>query len=171
MPTLIDMETLLGKVMMVYESRLRAASIATHIDLRAQSKIRGLRGELHQVLSNLISNAIDAISSNGDIWITLEDSQFNEKPAVFIKIEDNGRGIPKKNLTRLFEPFFTTKLNSGTGLGLWVVKQFVSNWGGQISVESSTENNNHGTAFNLFVPLVALSNPRSQSTETAPTTK
>ena len=117
MPTLIDMETLLGEVMMVYESRLRAASIATHIDLRAQSKIRGLRGE------------------------------------------------------RLFEPFFTTKLNSGTGLGLWVVKPFVSNLGGQISVESSTENNNHGTAFNLFVPLVALSNPRSQSTETAPTTK
>jgi signal transduction histidine kinase len=160
---------LLDEVLTVYDSRLRAAGIKTHIDCRAHSKIKGLRGELHQVLSNLISNAIDAITDHGEMWITIEDRELHGKPFVYISVRDNGRGIPKENLTRLFEPFFTTKPNSGTGLGLWVVKQFVDTWGGQISVQSSTEIDRHGTTFELHVPLVALSRHKNVNVETAQT--
>jgi nitrogen-specific signal transduction histidine kinase len=69
----------------------------------------------------------------------------------------------------LFEPFFTTKPSVGTGLGLWVVKQFIDSWGGQIDVESSIDKGNRGTTFRLFVPLVALSKDRPTKVETAQT--
>ena len=169
MPMKIDARALLDEVLTVYDSRLRAAGVQMHIDCRARSTIKGLRGELHQVLSNLISNAIDAITDHGELWITIEDRELDGKPFVHIEVRDNGKGIPRENLTRLFEPFFTTKPNSGTGLGLWVVKQFVDTWGGHISVESSTEEDSHGTTFDLYVPLVALSKQMNVNIETAQT--
>ena len=169
MPTQIEAQALLDEVLTVYESRLRAAGIKMHVDCRARSMIKGLRGELHQVLSNLISNAIDAITDHGEMWITVEDRERDGKPFVYIEVRDNGKGIPRENLARLFEPFFTTKPNSGTGLGLWVVKQFVDSWGGLISVESTTEEDSHGTTFELYVPLVALSRQKNVDVETAQT--
>lgn len=169
MPTQIEPRPLLDEVLTVYESRLRAAGIKLHVDCSARSMIKGLRGEFHQVLSNLVSNAIDAIMDHGEMWITIEDRERDGKPFVYIEVRDNGKGISQENLTRLFEPFFTTKPNSGTGLGLWVVKQFVDTWGGHISVESTTEEDRHGTKFELYVPLVALSKQKNVDVETAQT--
>jgi len=60
----------------------------------------------------------------------------------------------------LFEPFFTTKASVGTGLGLWVVKQFVHNHSGTVTVQSSTNAKDHGTTFVIFLPVAA--NPAAQ---------
>jgi two-component system CheB/CheR fusion protein len=111
----------------------------------------------------LFSNAIDAMRDGGTLTIVLRESKVENLLGIRVRIEDNGVGIPPENLARLFEAFFTTKPNSGTGLGLWVVKQFIESWGGQIEVTSSVDPDTHGTAFELLVPLVAVSQSRNKS--------
>jgi signal transduction histidine kinase len=169
MPAVIDPEVLLREVLVVYESRLRAAGIVVQLHCSAKSTIKGLRGEMHQVFSNLISNSIDAMPEPGEIAIAIEDAQLNGTRGIDVTFSDTGKGIPSENLSRLFEPFFTTRTNAGTGLGLWVVKQFVDSWGGRIMVASSTDKESHGTTFNLFVPLVALSKTQNVKIETPQT--
>jgi signal transduction histidine kinase len=169
MPAQIDPEALLKEVLIVYESRLRAAAIEVQVHCSAKSTVKGLRGEMHQVFSNLISNSIDAMPGSGTISIAIEDSIHDGTKGIDITFSDTGKGIPSENLLRLFEPFFTTKPNAGTGLGLWVVKQFIDSWRGRIEVESSTDKNSHGTTFHLFVPLVALSKTLNLKIETTQT--
>jgi len=166
MPAQIDLEALLKEVLIVYESRLRAAAIQVQVHCSASSTVKGLRGELHQVFSNLISNSIDAMPEPGKISIAIRDSYRDGTKGIEITFSDTGKGISAENLPRLFEPFFTTKPNAGTGLGLWVVKQFIDSWSGHIAVESSTDKDMHGTTFRLFVPLVALSKTQNTKIET-----
>jgi PAS domain S-box-containing protein len=162
-PTQIDMPALVEEVLTVYDSRLRAAGIELRKDFAVLPPVEALRGEMHQVFSNLFSNAIDAMRDGGILTVALRDAEENGQPGIRIRVEDNGVGIPSENLARLFEAFFTTKPSAGTGLGLWVVKQFVESWGGQIEVISSVEPETHGTAFSLLVPLVAVSQSRRKS--------
>lgn len=156
-PAQIDLAALLEEVLRVYESRMQAAGIEVRKKFSAAPSVQALRGEMHQVFSNLFSNAIDAMSRGGMLTITLSAAEENAQPGVAIRVKDNGTGIAAGNLSRLFEPFFTTKPTAGTGLGLWVVKQFVESWGGRIEVTSSTEAQTRGTAFDLFIPMIALS--------------
>ncbi len=90
-------------------------------------------GELNQVWTNLIDNAIDAMEKNGELTIETEwDSQMAS-----IKIQDNGSGIPKEIQSRIFDPFFTTKkVGQGTGIGLDTVKRIVDRHKGEIKVFS-----------------------------------
>ncbi len=163
-PSQVDLTALLDEVLSVYESRLRAVGIEIEKDLAVLPPIEALRGEMHQVFSNLVSNAIDAMRDGGKLTVTFREAVENGRAGVSVSIADNGVGIPAENLPRLFEPFFTTKPNSGTGLGLWVVKQFVECWGGHIEVSSSVKpRSSHGTRFNLFVPLVAVGQPLRRS--------
>jgi PAS domain S-box-containing protein len=158
-PALIDMGSLVEEVLMVYQSRLRAGSIQIRKDFADVPKIKALRGEMHQVFSNLLSNAIDAMREGGKLSIAVRDAEKDGQTGVEVRIEDSGIGIPPENLPRLFDAFFTTKPGSGTGLGLWVVKQFIDSWSGSIDVTSSTDAGSHGTAFTLFLPLIAVSQP------------
>ncbi len=89
--------------------------------------------ELNQVWTNLIHNAIQAMEYNGTLTleITEQDNQ------IFIRLTDNGKGIPEEIKERIFEPFFTTKpLGEGSGLGLDIVKKIIAKHDGQITVES-----------------------------------
>ncbi|WP_197414098.1 GAF domain-containing sensor histidine kinase [Terracidiphilus gabretensis] len=155
-PAQIDMQVLLEEVLTVYHSRLRVGGIEVRRDFATVPTIKALRGEMNQVFSNLLSNAIDATRKGGRLSIALRESEHNGTAGVDVRIEDNGSGIPPENLPRLFEAFFTTKPTAGTGLGLWVVKQFVESWGGNIRVTSSTGADSHGTTFTVFLPLVAV---------------
>lgn len=155
LPVQIDLAALLSEVLTVYESRLRSAAIEVRKDFAAIPRIQAMRGEMHQVFSNLFSNAIDAMRQGGTLTVTLRGAEEDGSPGVSVRVQDSGSGIPPENLGRLFEPFFTTKPNSGTGLGLWVVKQFVDSWGGRIQVTSRTAMPDRGTSFNLFVPLAS----------------
>jgi PAS domain S-box-containing protein len=155
-PTQIDMPALVEEVLTVYDSRLSAVGIEVRRDFAALRPVEALRGEMHQVFSNLFSNAIDAMRDGGMLTIALRETEEKGWQGIRIRVEDDGVGIPPENLARLFEAFFTTKPSAGTGLGLWVVKQFVESWGGQIEVTSSVEPETHGTAFNLLVPLIAV---------------
>ena len=157
----LNLPALLEEVLTVYDSRLRASGIEIVRDFAIVPSVRALRGELHQVFSNLISNAIDAMRDGGRLTLSVHKASRDEVSGLSIVVEDTGTGIPEQNLPRLFEPFFTTKVSAGTGLGLWVVRQFVTSWGGAIDVLSNNGPKKHGTAFTIFLPLVAA--PESAS--------
>ena len=68
-------------------------------------------------------------------------------------ISDDGVGIASEDLPRVFEAFFTTRTTVGTGIGLFVAKQFIEGHGGQISITSQNDAENHGTTIRIFIPL------------------
>ena len=91
------------------------------------------RGQLEQVLMNLVVNASDAMPRGG----TLTLRTGGEETSVWLEVADTGAGISEENLPRIFEPFFTTKSREkGTGLGLAVVHGIVSSLGGSVGVRS-----------------------------------
>ncbi|KHE92253.1 MAG: PAS domain S-box protein [Candidatus Scalindua rubra] len=109
-------------------------------------KVRCYPNQLEQVFTNLILNSADSMLHGGSINITTQVKE-NE---LQIGFTDNGCGIPEKNLTNIFEPFFSTKKGTGTGLGLWICYNIVTEHSGRISVRSKL---NVGTTFNITLPF------------------
>ncbi len=108
------------------------------------------------MVSNLLTNAIDAVSPAGFVEIVVEETRFKDsQPAVALTVRDNGSGISKDDLPKLFQPFFTTKGENGTGLGLWITHGIVSKHGGYIEVNTETSTPNHGTTFKILFPKLA----------------
>lgn len=159
----IDLLELLEEVLAVYEGRLRAFSIQVQKDLLVVPMIHGIRGELHQLFSNLISNAIDAMPNGGILTLNVRESAQELREGLTIIVQDNGTGISPQNLSRIFDPFFTTKASSGTGLGLWVVNQMIDAWKGIIRVESNSAGENQGTKFTVHIPRVSLSEKNGET--------
>src|SRR6056297_49306 len=112
--------------------------------------VNGDANRLQQCFLNLVFNAIEALPSGGDIWIS--SRLDSESGTAAVEIRDNGYGISKANIDNLFDPFFTTKgAGEGTGLGLFIVYGIVRNHGGEIHVESPPE---QGARFWLGFPLL-----------------
>ncbi|MCI4624623.1 MAG: ATP-binding protein [Candidatus Magnetoovum sp. WYHC-5] len=112
------------------------------------SHIISNKGEIQQVLLNIINNALDAVERGGTIEIA---TGMVDLYNVYISIEDNGYGIDSAHLKNIFEPFFTTKeRGKGTGLGLFISYGIVKKLGGNISVESEL---NRGTKFTIQLPV------------------
>ena len=154
--------TLLDEVLMVYSGRILARQIQVVKDFAHDDPITAFRGDLVQVFSNLVSNALDAMNPGG----TSKLSVRAREGGVEFQIQDSGTGITPENQRRIFDAFFTTKNDVGTGLGLWVVKDLLEKFGGTIRVESSTGSTNHGTRFILFIPSFVTSvslEPQSKS--------
>lgn len=96
-------------------------------------KILAFPGELNQVWTNLLDNAIDAMEEGG----LLKLKAYAKRDRVFMEITDNGTGIPEEVKSKIFDPFFTTKeVGKGTGLGLEVVHRIVEHHKGSIEVDS-----------------------------------
>jgi len=110
-------------------------------------ELQGDRSRLVQVFVNLLTNACDASSPGGLIEI---DAALEGDDFIRIQVRDQGSGIPEELRDRVFEPFFTTKQpGEGTGLGLPLVYNIVSDHGGVISIESSTD---FGTSVIVRLP-------------------
>lgn len=133
----------------VYRHRMIARSVMCHMDLDEELYAHVIPGELKQVVANLVANAVDATDAGGHIQISVK--RDGEHAA--ITIADTGSGIEDEHMPHLFEPFFTTKAEVGTGLGLWVTKGIVEKQRGTISIESSTDPVDHGTAITVKLPL------------------
>jgi signal transduction histidine kinase len=155
--------TLIDEVLMVYSGRIRARQIQVKKDFAHDAPITAFRGDLVQVFSNLISNALDAMGPGG----TLSLSAFARDGGVEFQITDSGTGISLANQQRIFDAFFTTKTDVGTGLGLWVVKDLMEKFGGTIELKSSTEPPNQGTSFILFIPSLVTHEPLAPHSESA----
>ena len=107
--------------------------------------------QLKQVLLNLVINAIQAMPGGGKIEITVDQHDGG----VVISVKDQGAGIDPEHLDRIFDPFFTTK-EAGTGLGLSVAHQVITQHGGLIKAE---RNPDRGMTFSISLPVHARSNP------------
>lgn len=99
--------------------------------------------KFHQIVDNVVRNAVEAVGADGRVTVTLGTTHDE----IEITIEDNGPGIPVELQARIYEPFFTTK-EGGTGLGMSIVHSLVSLHGGAIAVESG----GHGTKFIITLP-------------------
>ena len=114
-------------------------------------------GQLHQVIINIVTNAVQAISGSlGQISVSLKEDGERDSATgrrlVCFAIEDTGAGMDKETLSRIFDPFFTTKgVGEGTGLGLSVVHGIVGEHGGRIQVTSAP---GKGTRFQVFLPIL-----------------
>jgi signal transduction histidine kinase len=106
-------------------------------------------GEMLQVVSNLIANAVDAMPVNGTLYLRSGHSCHQ----VHILVADNGHGIPPAIAGKIFDPFFTTKKEKGTGLGLAIAKTIVERNRGQIRTRSSVKEGRSGTAFRISMPI------------------
>jgi signal transduction histidine kinase/ActR/RegA family two-component response regulator len=118
------------------------------------------QAQLGKALMNLVANAMDAITGEGEVVISTANRQMEEPwigfetipPGTYavLSVQDSGAGIPLEDQGRIFEPFFTKKIlgRAGTGLGLTVVWHTVKDSGGFLHLESSSS----GTTFELFFP-------------------
>jgi signal transduction histidine kinase len=105
-----------------------------------------LPGELNQVWTNIIDNAVDAMEGHGKLKVKTSW----EENYVSVEITNDGPGIPREVKNRIFEPFFTTKdVGEGTGLGLDIVRRIVVGHGGEIRVDSKPGE----TTFKVRLPI------------------
>jgi len=108
--------------------------------------IMALSDHITQVLVNLIKNASQAVKENGKVLISTKHNH----EYVLIKVQDNGVGIPKKNIQKIFNPFYTSKpIGVGTGLGLSISYNIIEAHKGTIQVDSKE---NLGTIFRIYLP-------------------
>ncbi|WP_313114813.1 sensor histidine kinase [Aequorivita sediminis] len=107
------------------------------------------RTQLVRVVTNLVKNSIQSIEQKNPEEPRIEVTVKSEGTSVFIRVTDNGVGVPNQNKERIFEPQFTTK-SSGMGLGLGMVKNIVERYGGTISLTSTSEK----TTFEVSFPAI-----------------
>ncbi len=129
--------------------------IPPNIHLKIAEHVRNPVAELDkeqitQVLTNLITNAVQAMPNGGTLTLITEDAPDE----IYITVEDTGVGIPKENLSKIFEPFFTTKeMGKGTGMGLAITYGIIKMHRGQITVESNDNPKDGPTGTRFYISL------------------
>lgn len=131
-----DIESIVKNIITLMETKMKAKNIQYEFQLKGRREILINTETLNIVLINLIENSIDAfLEEKEDKQIKILIS--SEETSIYITIEDNGIGIPEKELDYIFDPFYTTKEEGyGTGLGLYLVYNEVKKYNGDILVES-----------------------------------
>ncbi|RLQ94608.1 ATP-binding protein [Falsibacillus albus] len=141
----IDLTSVIQQSINVMQSYAVLNSIQITQQVEASLEIEGIKLEIQQVLINIIKNAIEAIRSEGKIWISAA-KQANG--FVSIQIKDNGAGMTEDQIKKLGSPYYSTK-EKGTGLGLTVCYHIVKQMGGQIQIKSELKK---GTCFTINLP-------------------
>jgi signal transduction histidine kinase len=156
-PGRVCLSELAEEVLALYHRRIEEERIRVTRRFEVAGEITGLAGELRQILSNLLVNALDATGKHGRVVVHIAAGRDwrTGKPGMRVTVADNGRGIDREDRPRLFHPFFSTKGDRGTGLGLWVSAGIAERHGGRIRVYSSTRPGRSGTAFAIWLPVHA----------------
>jgi signal transduction histidine kinase len=155
-PEKLDASKLLEEVMQLYLRKLQQNKIK--IDRHSQDNIEilGFPGELRQLFSNLILNAMESMKEGGRLRlrvVRMQEKSGDQRSGVRVTIADTGSGISTTSLPHIFEPFYTTKKENGTGLGLWLAYGIVQKHTGWIRVASRTvPGSSTGTVFMVFLP-------------------
>lgn len=142
---IIDLSSVIQQSIDVMHSYAILNSIHITQQVEKSLEIEGLKLEIQQVLINIIKNAIEAIKSEGEIWIS---AVKRSNGIICIQIEDNGVGMTEDQIKKLGSPYYSTK-EKGTGLGLTVCHQIVKQMGGQIMIKSELMK---GTCFTINLP-------------------
>ncbi len=155
-PVMSSVPQLFEEVLAAYDGRIEQAQITVHRDFSDVGPLAAFPSELRQVFSNLVLNAIEAITAPGNIYIRVRQAHDGQgREGIRVAVADDGCGIPAENMPQIFEPFFSTKDSKGTGLGLWVSQGIVQKHQGNLRVRSRTGESLHGTCCAVFLPFAA----------------
>jgi PAS domain S-box-containing protein len=157
LPARATMEELLDSVLDMYLARMATLGVMLERSYDPSLDLYCFAGEVRQVISNLVSNAMDATSGGGRLIVRARRSRdwvHSLREGVRITIADTGSGMTSEVRDRLFEAFFTTKGATGTGLGLWVSHEIILKHHGIIHLRSkaTSAGNSAGTVFQIFFP-------------------
>ena len=152
-PASVDARAILEEVLRLFSTRLASKRIHVTLEVEKGIVFQAIKGEIRQVLINLIGNAIDAVQAGGSIAVTGGLVEHAGREMVEIQIQDNGIGLAAAQLDRLFQPFFSTKGSHGTGLGLWVSKGIVEKHEGSIRLASQREDGSNCTTATVRLPV------------------
>jgi signal transduction histidine kinase len=143
----IDLNDIIRSALSLYQGAVKVESkLAADLP-----ELDGDKGQLTQVLLNLVENARDAIGTreDGRILVTTRRGEGNDR--AMLVVEDNGPGVPSELKDKVFAPYFTTKhAKGGTGLGLAIVHRIVSDHGGRITISDARD---RGARFSIELPL------------------
>jgi len=143
----INLKEFLSKILSLENKTMLKRNITCDLVCDSDLKIYSNVESLKHILINLISNAIDAVDSNGSVDIVV----YGNAEGVVISVEDSGQGIHEDELEKIFNPFYTTKEpGKGTGLGLYIAYNEVQKLNGNITVERSEEEK---TVFKVELPI------------------
>ncbi len=156
-PTVCSGSKLFGEALSIYQGRTLNAHISVHERYRAERGVACFEGEIRQVLSNLVANAIDAMPVGGRLFLRSRAATHPStgRPGLRITVADTGTGMSAEVQAKLFEAFYSTKGINGTGLGLWISREIVDRHHGTLTMRSSQEKRRSGTVFSLFLPVDA----------------
>src|SRR5262249_5401898 len=144
----LDVNDLIRETIALLRGDLEAASVSVELELASEVPlISGHRGQLQQVVLNLVTNAAEAMRTVTERVLRVASKPFNANGLV-VMVEDSGTGIQQKDIDRIFDAFFTTKAN-GMGMGLAICRMVVEAHGGTLSASPVAP---HGTAFRITLP-------------------
>ncbi|HUS18377.1 MAG TPA: ATP-binding protein [Terriglobales bacterium] len=156
-PVRVSVSELVESALVLYRQQIVDRELLVEKRFDGEGFVEGFPGQLRQVFSNLVANAIDASSAKGRLIVHVYDSRSwcdDAVPGVRVVFCDSGKGIPVPERKHIFDAFFTTKEQKGSGLGLWLSMGIINQHHGRIRVRSSVEPP-AGTCFSLFFPRSA----------------
>jgi signal transduction histidine kinase len=146
----VSMADIVHSALDTFRDRINAEGVTLDLQLDTRGEMRGDSEKLRRVVINLVGNALDAMVDshvpNPSLKLMMGDNLAGTE--VWLRVQDNGPGIPDDTLSKIFDPFYTTK-DQGTGLGLALSKKVVEAHGGRVEVDASPET---GTEFVLSFP-------------------
>lgn len=148
--------TLADGVLSLYAGRIKDTAVHVETRYRGSTPLRCMEGEIRQVLSNLISNAVDAMLPEGGYLLIrshVGTDWATGKSVHRLTVADTGSGIPENYVREIFKPFFTTKGEAGNGLGLWITYEIILRHHGSIRVRTSQKPTHHGTVYTFQIPV------------------
>jgi PAS domain S-box-containing protein len=148
----VNVKEAVESVLRLYDSRAENRRVEFATQIAPTVYVHAVPTQFRQILSNFVTNALDAMPSGGVLTIAASAVQNDGRPTVELCFTDNGTGIDKADLKKIFEPFYTTKADVGTGLGLWLTKSIIGEHDGEVQVESDTTPGNSGTTFRVRLP-------------------
>jgi C4-dicarboxylate-specific signal transduction histidine kinase len=151
---LVDLNRLMRDALALAQGELQKQRIVVQTELAAKlPSVTGNEEQLREVMFNLITNAIDAMSSVTDRNRLLRiKTEFNSIEEMSVTVEDSGTGIAPVNVDHIFDTFFTTKLH-GMGMGLAICRSIVEAHGGRLSASQGYP---HGAVFQIVLPIGML---------------
>jgi signal transduction histidine kinase len=144
----LDVNDLIRETIALVRDDLEAASVSVELELAPQVPlISGHRGQLQQLILNLITNAAEAMRAVTERALRIASKPF-KSDGLEVSVEDSGTGVQQKDIDRIFDAFYTTKAN-GMGMGLAICRLVVEAHGGTLSVSPVAP---HGAAFRITLP-------------------
>ncbi|MEO5937180.1 MAG: ATP-binding protein [Terriglobales bacterium] len=157
-PVRVSVSELVESTLALYRQQIFDRDLILDKRLDVEGFVDGFPGQLRQVFSNLVANAIDATSPKGRLTIHVYDSRSWREDAVKgvrVVFADTGKGISPQQKKHVFDAFFTTKEQKGSGLGLWLSMGIINQHRGWIHLRSRVQQPT-GTCFSLFFPSSAI---------------